>query len=113
MKVETVDATAFRALQHRYQSEKAFQAQIEHAARFLGWACYHPFDSRRSAAGWPDLVCVREGEMVALELKTERGRVRPEQEAWIELLDSVPGVTAMIVRPDDWPSVMAALGGDA
>lgn len=95
------------------ETEKDWQAKIVQAARYLNWTCFHDYDSRRGAPGFPDLVCVKEGALLCIECKTARGRVRPEQIAWIELLDSVPGVRAMIARPSDWPKVVEALGGTA
>ena len=83
------------------------------AAGYLGYRCYHTFDSRRSARGFPDAVCVKDGRLLALEFKTERGKVSPEQEEWIAELADVPGVTAMIARPDDWDRVLALLQGEA
>lgn len=89
--------------------ERDWQDTITQAARALGWSCYHPFDSRRSAPGFPDLCCVRPGRLVFLEVKTERGRVRPEQMAWLDLLGSVPGVVARLARPSDWDAIEALL----
>ena len=93
--------------------EADFQRLIVEAAGYLGYAVYHTFDSRRSNPGWPDLVLLKQGHMICLEVKTERGRVRPEQVVWIAELDQVPGVTAMIVRPSQWDQVEALLKGEA
>src|SRR5688572_19177552 len=41
------------------QTERAFQAQVVKYARLMGWTAYHTHDSRRSQAGFPDLVLVR------------------------------------------------------
>lgn len=68
------------------------------AAAWGGWACYHTHDSRGSEPGFPDLILVREGRMIAAELKGDKGRVSEEQTAWIAALDRVPGVDARIVR---------------
>ena len=83
-------------------SERAFQAHVERVARLFGWRQYHTHDSRRSSPGFPDLVLVRNGELCFLELKTETGRVRPEQREWLEELEKVPGIVARIIRPSDW-----------
>jgi len=92
--------------------ERDFQRLIVEAAGYLGYAVYHTFDSRRSNPGWPDLVLLKQGRMICLELKTERGRIRPEQEVWIAALDQVPGVTARIVRPSQWDQIEALLKGE-
>lgn len=89
--------------------ERDFQAMVQQAAGYLGWMSYHTWDSRRSNPGWPDLVLVKDGRMLCLELKTEKGRIRPEQEVWIAELQQVPGVTARIVRPSQWDEIEALL----
>ena len=40
-------------------SERAFQTAVLELAQVTGWRSYHPHDSRRSAAGYPDLTLVR------------------------------------------------------
>lgn len=70
-------------------SEAAFQRQVEQLAGFYGWRGYHTHDSRRSAAGFPDLVLVRGPELLFSELKTNHGRPTAEQRAWLEALGVV------------------------
>jgi hypothetical protein len=90
-------------------TEKAFMQVVLDAARLLGWRCYHPFDSRRSAPGFPDICCVKPGRLIFIETKGSKGRVSPDQEAWIETLATVPGVTALIAWPDQWDEIEQAL----
>lgn len=47
--------------------------------------------------------------MVVLELKQEKGKVRPGQQEWVDELDAVPGVRAAIVRPSDYDLVLGWL----
>ena len=44
---------------------------------------------------------VKDGRLLALELKTETGRASAEQEAWIDAMQQVTDVRAAIVRPRD------------
>jgi hypothetical protein len=67
-------------------TEKQLQAQVVQLAQLGGWRTYHTHDSRRSAPGFPDLVLVRPPRLVFAELKSENGRIRPEQEMWLEAL---------------------------
>lgn len=94
-------------------SEREFQAAVMADLRAAGWLVYSIPDSRMaSAAGWPDIVAVRDGVLLAIECKTERGRIRPEQRVWLEALGAVTEVRAMVVRPGDWPDVLEqAIGG--
>src|SRR5687768_17404949 len=109
-------ATA-QALLDRQVSEKQFQQQIVAFARLNGWRVYHPYDSRRSAAGWPDLALARlcpsqrgvTTELLFLECKTERGRLTEAQRDWLFVLNAAPGVVARVVRPSDWPEIVALL----
>lgn len=83
-------------------SEKAFQQAVIDLARLSGWRVFHVYDSRRSPAGFPDLVLVRHETMLCLELKTDVGRVTPAQATWLEALGAVQHVTAAVWRPADW-----------
>jgi len=79
-------------------SEKEWQSTVLDLATLGGWRSYHTFDSRRSAAGFPDLVLVRPPELIFAELKAEKGRTTPEQEAWLEDLATVASETAVLTR---------------
>lgn len=93
-------------------SEAAWQATVVEALRLFGWRFVHfrPAQDRRGRwstplqgdAGFPDLIAVRDGWMLALELKADKGRTSPDQRAWIADLFHVPGVLAAVVRPRDW-----------
>jgi hypothetical protein len=78
-------------------SERAFQRKVMDLARANGWAAYHTHDSRRSPAGFPDCVFVRE-RVVWAELKSATGKLRTDQRAWVKLL-----------RPADWSEARAVL----
>ena len=88
-------------------TESQFQQQIVDTARLLGWRCYHTFDSRRSAAGFPDLTLVRD-RIVFLEIKTETGRISAEQADWIAAINAAGG-TALVVRPSMWDEIVHSL----
>lgn len=92
-------------------TEKDLQAAIVELAGYLGWLVFHPYDSRRSQPGFPDLTLVRPprgagecGRVLFVELKTSRGRLRPAQRVWLAALRDVPGVEVFTWRPADWLS---------
>jgi hypothetical protein len=96
------------------ETEAQLQQAIIELARALGWLVYHTFDSRHSAEGFPDLVLVRQGELIFAELKSAVGKVKPEQQLWLDVLDTVSGradpqVKVYIWRPADWPEIERAL----
>lgn len=98
-----------RAVIDAITTEKAFQEKVLQYARLTGWLAYHPFDSRHSTEGFPDLVLARAGRIVFAELKSMAGQVRPEQQRWLDALALNPAVETFVWRPTDWPSVERTL----
>jgi hypothetical protein len=97
----------------RRREDADFQAKILKLAKATGWLCYHTYDSRRSKPGFPDLVLVRGASMLFLEVKSEDGKAKPEQEAWIARLKQVKFVSAAICRPQNWDEIAEMLKGAA
>jgi VRR-NUC domain. len=89
-------------------TERQLQDAIIEAAKRMNWLCYHVYDSRRSVPGFPDLVLLKGQRMMVLELKTDKGRVRPEQHVWLDAFVQA-GITAKIIRPADLDDVLAQL----
>lgn len=83
-------------------TERELQRAVVSLAHLRGWHTYHTYDSRRSAAGFPDLVLVRE-YVVFAELKSEKGKLRPEQLAWQQWLAEAH-YHVRLWRPSDWLS---------
>jgi hypothetical protein len=97
----------YRALQANAMSEESLQSLIVAAARQLGWHVYHPYDSRRSTPGYPDLTLTRGGRLIFAELKSAKGRVRADQRRWLAELAAVAAqadgaVETFLWRPADW-----------
>jgi hypothetical protein len=91
-------------------TEARFQKQILEAALLAGWVfAYHPWLSVKSAPGWPDVTLVKPGRMLMFEVKSEKGRLTTTQAAWLEVLNTVPGITARCVRPSDWDDIVELL----
>jgi hypothetical protein len=103
--------------------ETDFEIEVVDYAQDLGWnvmavrrnVCVQRADGTThrctpwlyDGEGWLDLTFVRDRLFVA-ELKSEKGRVRPEQEAWLERLKKA-GVEAYLWRPTDWPEIEKVL----
>lgn len=115
--------------------ERDLQDAIIEAARLFGWRVAH-FRVAKTKHGWrtpvaadgagfPDLVLVRGSRLIFAELKGDGGRVRPEQDLWLDALSLVasevemavadsnlrdltepyaPSVEVFLWRPDDWTS---------
>ena len=59
-------------------------------------------------AGFPDLVVAGHGRVVFVELKANKGRIRPEQEAWINMLRE-GGATVFVWKPKQWSEIAELL----
>lgn len=98
-------------------SEEDLQQQVIELARFHQYdVTYHNPDSRRSQAGFPDLVLISSSRGRALfrELKSEDGRVRPKQRS-VLLAMVAAGLDADVWRPRDLRSgrIVKELRGQA
>lgn len=60
-------------------TEKQWQEQVVQLAKLCGWLVYHTWNSMHSAAGFPDLVLVRDTRIVFAEVKSERPAARVKE----------------------------------
>jgi hypothetical protein len=96
----------------RSWTEAQWQRIVEGVAHVGGWLWFHAPDnmprvSRRGTsyvqairAGFPDLVLVKGRRSLCVELKTETGRVAPEQLRWLDAL-ATAGHDVALWRPRD------------
>jgi hypothetical protein len=87
--------------------EKTFQAAVVALAKRSGWKKYHTHDSRKSDAGFPDLLLVRE-RVIFAELKTESGRLTADQLNWRDWLLAAKAEW-YCWRPSDWAGIVEIL----
>ena len=85
----------------RHQNHQAFQSAIRKLATAQGWADYCQWDSRRSPAGWPDLILLRPPEIIAAELKIPPDRLSPAQRATLQSLAACQQIHTFVWRPRD------------
>lgn len=98
-------------------TEQQWQTQVVALARQFGWEVFHAPANRPNsrghvqniAAGWPDIVCLGHSRALFLELKSEKGRIRPEQITTLRRLAEA-GCETALWRPSDLPAVLAVLG---
>ena len=91
-------------------TERQLQAQVVQLAQLNGWRCYHTFDSRRSAPGFPDLLLVRPPRLIFAELKSEKGRLRPAQaECFAALAEVERAPETYVWRPGDFGDIQSTL----
>lgn len=99
-------------------SESEFQRAVLELATLTGWRSAH-FRAARTVSGWktpcqgdargfPDLLLLRGPELLAVELKSERGKTTPEQDTWLAAFRAA-GIRAYLWRPSNWPQIVATL----
>lgn len=85
---------------HASMTENDLKHRVLELAYRNGWAVYHvPQATMRNGggAGYPDLTLARDGEVLWIELKQERGSLTPQQASWVAILPA-----AHVIRPSDW-----------
>ena len=87
-------------------SEKGFMETITDLAEHKGWFHYHTHDSRRSTAGFPDLVLIKPPHVLFLEVKRENGKLSVAQADVLSMLWGCNDVQAAVVRPSDWDQIV-------
>jgi hypothetical protein len=99
--------------------EKEFQSQVIQFAQLHGWRTAHfrPALTRSGkwmtavqgdGAGFPDLVLVRKGKIMFVELKQDHEKPNKNQRAWLEALAEC-GVDVEVWRPRDWCEIEEVL----
>ena len=91
-------------------SEAELQILVCDAADLHGWLTYHTHDSRRSPAGFPDLIMLRDRYELVVELKSATGRLRPDQVVWMDAFAKVDTISSAVVRPVDAVAMIERLG---
>jgi hypothetical protein len=114
-----LSAEAARRALLRAQSEDDVLGAVFEGAELGGWWACHFRPARMANGEWRtpvqgrkgfvDTVLVRGPELLLWELKTETGRVRPEQGEWLYRLSGVQVVETAVIRPRDLPQARARL----
>jgi VRR-NUC domain len=96
------------------ESEDDFQRFVTETATLYGWRWAHfrtamvggrYVTPQSGDKGFPDLVLVRDGVVLVVELKSEDGRFRPGQREWLAAL----GPYGRCWRPRDKQAVLDTL----
>jgi len=90
-------------------TEQELQDAVIATAQVHGWWWWHVPDSRRTNPGLPDLILIKPPRVLFVELKTAKGRVRPEQDHVLGLLDQCHTIASGVVRPDDLEQIQRRL----
>lgn len=110
----SISAAEYQQMKAAAMTEKQLQASVIAAAHSLGWMVYHTYSSVRSAPGYPDLHLVHtlQRRSLFVELKTQKGKLLPAQQQWLDAL-RVANCGVAVWRPIDWfnGSIQEVLAG--
>jgi hypothetical protein len=97
-----------------YETERDFQAAVIALAKRHAWLAYHTHDSRRSEAGFPDLVLLRGDVAIVAELKrSAKERPTAAQETWLEAWRAVKRIEVRLWTPELWTEIEGLITGRA
>lgn len=114
---------AARRKRKQTEPEADFQEQVIALARLHGWRVAHLRKVRvqrkngsvywetpvaADGKGFPDLILVRGTRIIAAELKTDAGALKPEQTRWLDAFRGA-GVCAVVWRPLYWGQIEVEL----
>lgn len=106
-------------------TEAEFTRMVIQFAKLHGWRVAHFRPAMTKSGKWvtavqgdgkgyPDLTLVRAGRLIFAELKVgRRNKPTAEQKVWLADFAEVPGVLAVVWRPEDWPEIEAEIGRPA
>jgi len=86
-------------------TEKELAGAVRELAELFGWLRYHTWRSVHSPAGFPDEILLRDSRLVVAELKSERGKLGPAQELWLEAFRAIPSAEVYVWKPTDLEQV--------
>lgn len=101
-------------------TEAEYQGLIVDTARYLGYEVMHvrrskgrrrggeAWQTTTSIKGWPDLTIFGDRGLLFVEVKSESGRVTPEQKVVHAQLRAA-GQTVIVSKPSTWPDLVTAL----
>ena len=90
-------------------TEKQFERQVKELADLFGWLYHHTWLIIHSPAGFPDCVLVRDNRVIFAELKSEKGKLSPAQEVWLEKLRATGQAEVYLWRPADFDDIVVVL----
>jgi len=84
-------------------TERDLREWVRDLCGLFGWKMYFSWTSIHSPRGFPDLVLVNpeQKRVIFAELKTEKGKLTPEQEEWLVALLECGGHEVYVWRPGD------------
>ncbi len=89
------------------RSEKDITHEIRSYLKIRGIFHWKQFQGLGAVRGIPDIIGIWKGRMLCIEVKTETGKIRPEQQAFIDRINADKGLAFIARSVED---VMKELG---
>ena len=99
-------------------TERDFSTAVEDLLSTFGWRWTH-FRPARTEHSWVtalsghkgflDYIAVRLSRLLIFELKSERGKLTPDQTEWLDALEATGKVEVYIWKPGDWFQILECL----
>jgi hypothetical protein len=123
MEHQTMSPDEYKAAVRSSWTEAEFTREVLALARRHGWRSFHARPGRTNKGwrtpvagdgkGFFDLVLAKDLSVIFAELKTNVGRLSPEQAAWVEALrplsEASENVLVAVWRPRDWETIERVL----
>ena len=94
--------------------ERVLQQEVQRLATEGGWRWHHCAHASgcEGGRGWPDLILLRGSELLAVELKSDKGTVAVVQTRWLFAWREA-GAECHVWQPSDLPAIKKRLIGKA
>lgn len=99
--------------------EREFGRWLEAVLKEHGWLWKHDETAIRQSGKWstplrghrgfPDYFAIRDRRVVAAEIKSDTGRLRPEQVIWLDALRALGHIEVYVWRPADKEEILEVL----
>lgn len=83
------------------RTEKSIMLGIQQALGMRGWRVLRVPPSIYSAKGWCDLIAIKDGRVLFIEVKSEKGKLSRDQEKFAQLIDEAGG-EYIVARSEDY-----------
>lgn len=88
-------------LKDRPRTEKSIQTEIRIALGLMGWRVYRIHQSLGSHKGFCDLIAIKGGKVLFIEVKTMRGKQSPYQEQFQREIEQAGGTYILARSVED------------
>jgi hypothetical protein len=94
-------------------NERDLERQVKELAKLFDYKYYHTWRSIHSPAGFPDCALARlppaPPRLIFAELKSDHGKLSPEQIEWLNLLAGCRGTEVYLWKPADFEEIAEIL----